>query len=113
MANRRCSVWVYKKVNGRWRYVKPLVGRNNKIKPEPEVSYYIRWYEGSKTRWQKCSSAAAAVNACERQEAYLNAAAHRSSNTTGILHPRTSCSPRMLSRGWRSIGCRTDLSRMN
>lgn len=76
MANRRCSVWVYKKVNGRWRYVKPLVGRNNKIKPEPEVSYYIRWYEGSKTRWQKCSSAAAAVNACERQEAYLNAAAH-------------------------------------
>src|ERR1035437_7631565 len=73
MANRRCSVWTYKKVDGTWRYSKPLVGRNNKIKPESGVSYYIRWRDGSKTVWRKFSPAASAVNACEQQEAYLTA----------------------------------------
>jgi len=34
MANRRCSVWRYAKIDGKWRYVKPAFGRNNKIKPE-------------------------------------------------------------------------------
>jgi len=76
MANRKGSIWTYKKVDGRWRYCKPLVGRNNKIKPEPGVTYYVRWRDGAKTIWRKCSSAADAENACKRQEAYLNAAAH-------------------------------------
>jgi integrase len=62
-------------VDGKWRYSKPLVGRNNKIKPEPGVSYYLRYREGSKTIWRKCSSAASAVNQCEQQEAYLTAKA--------------------------------------
>jgi len=76
MANRSVSIWTYKKVDGRWRYCKPLIGRNNKIKPEPGVAYYIRWREGPKTIWQKCSSAVDATNARERREAYLNAKAH-------------------------------------
>jgi integrase len=76
MANRKGSIWTYKKVDGRWRYCKPLVGRNNKIKPEPGVAYYVRWRDGAKTIWRKCSSAADSENACRRQEAYLNAAAH-------------------------------------
>jgi hypothetical protein len=42
MANRKASIWTYKKVDGRWKYCKPLYGRNNKIKPEPGVAYYIR-----------------------------------------------------------------------
>jgi integrase len=50
-------------------------GRNNKIKPEGGT-YYIRWREGGKMIWRKCSSAADATVACERQEAYLNAFAH-------------------------------------
>jgi hypothetical protein len=69
MANRKASIWTYKKVDGKWRYCKPLIGRNNKIKPEPGVSYYIRWREGDKTVWRKCSSAADAAVAVERQEA--------------------------------------------
>jgi len=76
MANRRCSVWVYRKTDKGWRYQRPLVGKNNKIRPEPGVTYYIRYREGSKTIWRKCSSAATAVAQCTQQEAYLNAKAH-------------------------------------
>lgn len=76
MANRKASIWTYKKVDGKWRYCKPLIGRNNKIKPEPGVAYYIRWRDGGKTVWRKCSSAADATVAVERQEAYLTAFAH-------------------------------------
>jgi integrase len=76
MANRRCSVWVYRKTDKGWRYQKPVYARNNKIKPEPGVTYYIRWRVGSKMVWRKCSSAADAVLACDRQEAFLNAHAH-------------------------------------
>jgi integrase len=76
VANRKASIWVYKKVDGRWKYCKPLYGRNNKIKPEPGVAYYIRWRDGGKTVWRKCSSAADATVALERQEAYLTALAH-------------------------------------
>jgi integrase len=76
MANRRASIWIYKKVDGKWRYCKPVYGRNNKIVPEKGVAYYVRWREGDKTVWRKCSSAADATVACERQEAYLTAVVH-------------------------------------
>jgi len=76
MANRRASIWLYKKIDGRWRYVKPVLGRNGKIKPDPDAAYYLRYREGGKMVWRKCSSASDATVACERQEAYLNAAAH-------------------------------------
>ena len=76
MANRKASIWTYKKVDGKWKYCKPLYGRNNKIKPEQGVAYYIRFYEGKKSVWRKCSSAADAAVAVERQEAYLSAFAH-------------------------------------
>lgn len=75
MANLRCSIWVYKKIDGKWKYCKPAVGRNNKITPE-EGTYYIRWRRGGKLIWQKSSSAANAVLDAKRQEAYLNAVAH-------------------------------------
>jgi len=75
MANRRCSIWRYTKIDGQWKYVKPVYGRNNKIKPE-DGTYYIRWRNASKIVWQRCSSAADAVYACERQEAFLTAKAH-------------------------------------
>ena len=76
MANRRCSIWTYKKIDGRWRYCKPEYGRNNKIKPEPDAAYYIRWREGNRTVWRKCRNAADATVAQERQEAFLTAYAH-------------------------------------
>ena len=41
MANRRASIWTYKKVDGKWRYCKPVYGRNHKIVPEKGVAYYI------------------------------------------------------------------------
>jgi hypothetical protein len=58
VANRRVSIWTYKKVDGKWRYSKPLVGKNNKIKPEPGAAYYIRFREGAKLVWRKCRNAA-------------------------------------------------------
>jgi integrase/recombinase XerD len=75
MANRKASIWLYRKVDGKWRYARPSYGRNGKIRPEAGT-YYVRWYEGKKAVWRKCSSAADATVACERQEAYLTAFAH-------------------------------------
>jgi hypothetical protein len=76
MANRKASIWLYKKIDGRWRYVKPAIGRNGKIKTDPDAAYYVRYREGGKMVWRKCSSAADATVACERQEAYLTAVVH-------------------------------------
>ena len=70
MANRKASIWLYKKIDGRWRYVKPAIDRNGKIKPDPGAAFYLRYREGGKMVWRKCSSAADATVACERQEAY-------------------------------------------
>ena len=72
MANRKASIWLYKKIDGRWRYVKPAIGRNGKIKPDPDAAYYLRYREGGKMVWRKCSSAAAATLAREKQEAYTH-----------------------------------------
>ncbi len=55
MANRKASIWPYKKIDGRWRYVKPAMGRNGKIKSDPDAAYYVRYREGGKMIWRKCS----------------------------------------------------------
>lgn len=98
MANRKVSIWTYKKVDGKWRYRQPIYGRNNKIKPEPNAVYYIRWYVGRKPIWQKCRNAADATIARERQEAFLSAHAH------GFVQQQTNMdAPKMVSdclNGW-------------
>src|SRR5208337_224836 len=87
MANRKASIWMYVKVGDRWRYVKPVVCKNNKLRPGyaviggvethvPNAGYYLRYREKSRIIWRKCSSAADATVARDRQEAYLNAYAH-------------------------------------
>jgi len=87
MPNRKVSIWMYVKIGDRWRYAKPVEGRNHKLKPgwcvangvehhDPHGAYYIRYREGAKTIWQKCRSAADATIARERQEVYLAAHAH-------------------------------------
>ena len=64
MANRKVSVWKYVKVGSRWKYCKPVYGRNNKIKPHwalvngkaeqhPEGNFYISYRQGKKTIWKK------------------------------------------------------------
>ena len=56
---------MYVKVGARWRYVKPAVGKNNKLKPYyaliggvethvPKASYYLRYRDKSKIVWRKC-----------------------------------------------------------
>jgi integrase len=78
---------MYCKTSAGWRYVKPAEGRNHKLKPgyalingveqhHPNAAYYVRWRQGSKTIWSKCSSAADATQSCERQEAYFTAVVH-------------------------------------
>jgi integrase/recombinase XerD len=87
MPNRKVSIWMYVKIGDRWRYAKPVEGRNHKLKPgcclvngveqhHPHGAYYIRYREGAKTIWQKCRNAADATIARERQEVYLAAHAH-------------------------------------
>lgn len=59
---------MYVKVGDRWRYAKPVEGRNHKLKrgwcvvngvehDHPRGAYYIRYREGTKTIWQKCRNA--------------------------------------------------------
>src|SRR5262249_24206322 len=87
MPNRKVSIWMYVKIDGRWRYAKPVEGSNHKLKPgwclvngvaqhHPQGAYYIRYRELSKTVWRKCRNAADATIARERQEAFLGARVH-------------------------------------
>lgn len=87
MPNRKVSIWMYVRIDGRWRYAKPVEGRNHKLKPgwclvngveqhHPNGAYYIRYREVSKTVWRKCRNAADASVARERQEAFLSARVH-------------------------------------
>lgn len=86
MANRRVAIYQSAKINGRWSYYRPVIGKNNKIKPDwchvnghkechPGSDYIIRWYEGSKPRIRGCKSAADAANQAEIQRGFLNAKA--------------------------------------
>ena len=72
MANRKASIWLYVKTPAGWRYCKPVIGKNNRIKPgwahvnsheenHPEASYYVRWREGKRTIWRRCESLGDAV----------------------------------------------------
>jgi integrase/recombinase XerD len=78
---------MYCKVGSKWRYCKPAEGRNHKLKPgyalisgeeqyHPGAAYFVRWRDGAKTIWRKCSTAADAESMCKQREAYLNALAH-------------------------------------
>ena len=89
---------MYVKAGDRWRYVKPVVGKNNKLRPGyaviggvethvPKASYYLRYREGSKIVFRKCSSAADATVARDKQEAYLVARAH------GLILAQTDTKP--------------------
>ncbi|HTR24503.1 MAG TPA: site-specific integrase [Terriglobales bacterium] len=79
MANHKASVWLYVKTLAGWRYCKPVVGRNNKLKPgwahvnsreehHPDARYYVRWREGPRTVWKRCESANDAMKMAEFQE---------------------------------------------
>jgi integrase len=87
MANRKVSVWKYVKVGNRWKYCKPVYGRNNKIKPNwafvngkpehhPEGNFYISRRDGKKKIWKKIGpNPADAVNAAKVEKSILNAKA--------------------------------------
>ena len=75
--NRRVSVWKYVRVGKKWRYCKPSIGKNGKIKPDwvivkgreehhPEGNFYLHRYEGDREIWKKIGpNAQEAVNAAD------------------------------------------------
>ena len=85
MANRTASIWLCCKTEKGWRYCRPLVGRNRKIRPGwalvksveqhfPEAFYYIYYSENGKRIWKKISqNPQEAVRAAEFQESYMRA----------------------------------------
>src|SRR5271169_3617121 len=85
MANRKVSVWKYVKVGKRWKYCKPVMGRNNKIKPHwalvngkpeqhPEGNFYISYRDGKKKIWKKIGpNPSDAVHAAYVEKSILNA----------------------------------------
>ena len=104
MANRRVTVWKYVQTGKGWRYCKPAIGRNGKIKPDwvvvngkqeehKEGAYYIRYREGDKQVWERIGdSSARAVHQAETKKTYLAAKA------SGIpIHPEGEKPPLMIS----------------
>jgi integrase len=87
MANRKVSVWKYVKVGSRWKYCRPVYGRNNKIKPHwalvkgkpeqhPEGNFYISFREGKKKIWKKIGpNPTEAVSAAEYESQVMKALA--------------------------------------
>jgi integrase/recombinase XerD len=85
MANRKVSVWKYVKVGNRWKYCRPVYGRNNKIKPHwalvngkpehhPEGNFYTSYRDGKKKIWKKIGpNPADAVHAAAIEKSILNA----------------------------------------
>jgi hypothetical protein len=81
--NRRVSVWKYVRVGKKWRYCKPAVGKNGKIKPDwvivrgeeehhPEGNFYLHRYEGDKEIWKRIGpNAQEAVKAADFESTYL------------------------------------------
>ena len=65
MANKKVTIWKSIRLGDQWRYVRPVVGPNNKIKPswvkvngheehDPEGAYFLHYLEGRKQIWAKC-----------------------------------------------------------
>jgi integrase/recombinase XerD len=87
MANRRVSVWKYVKIGNNWRYCKPVVGTNNKIKPHwvyvkgvpeehPEGNFYTMRLEGQRKIWKLIGpNPADALRAAEYEAHFLKAVA--------------------------------------
>jgi integrase/recombinase XerD len=71
----------------KWRYCKPAVGKNGKIKPDwvivrgkeehhPEGNFYLHRYDGNKEIWKRIGpNAQEAVNAADFESTYLAARA--------------------------------------
>ena len=87
MANRKVSIWKYVLTAKGWRYCRPVIGRNGKIKPDfvivngqpeqhDEGAYYIRHREGGKQVWERIGdSSSKALYFAEQKKAYLVAKA--------------------------------------
>src|ERR1700747_1127687 len=85
--NRRVSVWNYVRIGKKWRYCKPSIGKNGKIKPDwvivrgkeehhPEGNFYLHRYDGNKEIWKRIGpNAQEAVNAADFESTYLAARA--------------------------------------
>src|SRR5207249_297471 len=82
--NRRVSVWKYVRLkNGRWRYCKPAVAKNGKIKADwvivkgkhqrhLEGTFYLHRYDRNKEIWRKIGpKAQEALDAAESEMTYL------------------------------------------
>ena len=87
MANRKISVWKYVRIDSNWLYCKPVLGANNKIKPNwvlvkgkaelhPEGSHYTMRLDGARKIWKLIGpNPADAVNAASYETTRLNAIA--------------------------------------
>ena len=85
MANRKASVWKYVKIGRAWRYCRPVVGKNGKIKPDyvhvnsheehhPEGHYYVHYTRNGKQVWEKRGKDPAdAVEGVKFMEGYMTA----------------------------------------
>src|SRR5207248_999768 len=65
MANKKVTIWKSIRLGDQWRYVRPVVGKNNKVIPNlvhvnghqllhPEEQYFLHYLEGKKQIWAKC-----------------------------------------------------------
>ena len=81
--NRRVSVWKYARIGKKWRYCKPAVGKNGKIKSDwvivkgkeehhSEGNFYLHRYEGDKEIWKKIGPKCPESSQCRRFRIHLS-----------------------------------------
>lgn len=102
MANTKVTIWKSVRVGDQWRYCRPVLAANSKIKPDwvrvngheehhPEGYYVLHFLQGKKQVWEKTGlNPAMTVEAAERKEALLRAL------SVGIAVPEAESAPIVL-----------------
>jgi len=87
VANKKVTIWKSIRLGEQWRYARPVVAPNGKIKPgwvcvngheehHPEGQYFLHFLQGKKQIWEKAGSTPTfAKGAAERKESLLRAVA--------------------------------------
>ncbi len=102
--NRRVSVWKYVRLkNGRWRYCKPALAKNGKIRPDwvivkgkaehhPEGNFYVHRYDNGREIWRKIGESA--QEAVDAASTLLKTSGRRPPPSCGGSNPAASASTR-------------------
>lgn len=85
VANRKASVWLYVRTPNGWRYCRPVVGKNHKVRPQwahvnghdefhRDAVYYVHYTDAGRQVWKRISkNPIEAMQWAEAQETWMKA----------------------------------------